>query len=275
MGPRKLLVFDLETVPDTDLAKKLWPDVCADMTPEECVEHIYAHHRAKSSSGSDFPAPPFHKVVAIGCLLADIDMEDGHETYNFRKLGCIGEETDDEQTLLQKFFDFGARQNEHGLLRLVSFNGLGFDNSVLKLRALHHHIPARWFMNHLSSKWDNYHSKNALAYHADLAEMLGSFRSMPKLDEVCTLAGLPGKLDVSGSKVYEMHLRGDMQDIRDYCETDVLNTYLLYLHHQHLGGILPTVTMYDEFTKVRGYLEKERDKRLHLGKFLDAWNTAE
>lgn len=269
MGPRKLLVFDLETVPDTDLAKKLWHHPCAEMTAEECVEHIYAFHREKSPSKSDFPAPAFHKIVAIGCLLADIELEDGYETYHFRKLGCIGEETDDEATLLKKFFDFGAREN----LRLVSFNGLGFDNPVLKLRALHHHIPAKWFMNHLSSKWDNYHSKNALSYHADLAEMFGSFRSMPKLDEVCTLAGLPGKLDVSGSKVYEMHLRGEMQAIRDYCETDVLNTYLLYLHHQHLGGILPTQTMADESAKVRTYLEKEREKRPHLGQFLDAWNA--
>lgn len=269
MGPRKLLVFDLETVPDIDLAKKMWPEQTASLTPEETVEYIYAHHRALSSTGSDFPRPSFHKIVAIGCLLADIEHEDGFETYHFRKLGCIGEETDDEATLLQKFFDFGAREG----LRLVSFNGLGFDVPVLKLRALHHHIPARWFMNHLTSKWDNYHSKNALAYHADLAEMFGSFRAMPKLDEVCTLAGLPGKLDVSGAKVYEMHLRGEMQGIRDYCETDVLNTYLLYLYHQQLGGLLPTEMLQDEFAKVREYCEKERSKRHHLGQFLDAWNA--
>src|SRR4051812_12069708 len=106
MGPRKLLVFDLETVPDTALARNLWPEGCADLSNEDCVEYIYAHHRAKSSSGSDFPAPPFHKIVAIGCLLADIEQDGGTETYHFRKLGCIGDEGDDELTLLQKFFDF-------------------------------------------------------------------------------------------------------------------------------------------------------------------------
>lgn len=270
MAPRKLLVFDLETVPDLNLARKMWPTETDGLDDLQTVEYIYEHHRKASSSGSDFPRPSFHKIVAIGCLLADIEPEDGYETYNFRKVGCIGDETDDEATLLQKFFDFGKREN----LRLVSFNGLGFDVPVLKLRALHHHMPARWFMNHLTNKWDNYHSKNALAYHADLAEMFGSFRAMPKLDEVCTLAGLPGKLDVSGSKVYEMHLRGEMQGIRDYCETDVLNTYLLYLHHQHLGGLLPTEIMHDEFQRVREFLAAERDKRPHLGQFLDAWADA-
>jgi len=102
--------------------------------------------------------------------------------------------------------------------------------------------------------------------------MFGSYRAMPKLDEVCTLAGLPGKLDVSGAKVYEMHLSGNMQGIRDYCETDVLNTYLLYLYHQHLGGILPTEILHDEFEKVRERLATEGPKRPHLTQFLEAWN---
>lgn len=266
MAPRKLLVFDLETVPDVALAHKLWPETAA-LDANATTEHIYKVMREASSTGSDFPRPPFHRIVAIGCLLADIEMHDGFESYHFRKLGCIGEEGDDEANLLQKFFDYGAREN----LRLVSFNGLGFDVPVLKLRALHHHMQAEWFMNHLSNKWDNYHSRNALAWHADLAEMLGTYRGMPKLDEVCTLAGLPGKLDVSGSKVYEMFNAGKMQDIRDYCETDVLNTYLLYLHHQHLGGILHTQAMDDEFDRIRTMLEKDGKTRTHLGAFLKAW----
>jgi len=266
MSPRKLLVFDLETVPDVALARKLWPEVAAhdDLA---VTEHIYAVMRAASATGSDFPRPAFHRIVAIGCLLADIERDDGGETYRFRKLGCIGEADDGEAALLQKFFDFGARED----LRLVSFNGLGFDVPVLKLRALHHHMQARWFMNHLYSKWDNYHTKNAPAYHADLAEMFGTYRGMPKLDEVCTLAGLPGKLDISGAKVYELHMQGQTDAIRHYCETDVLNTYLLYLRHQHLGGILPTELLADEFARVRQHLETEQDQRPHLGDFLRAW----
>lgn len=267
MAPRKLLVFDLETVPDTTFARKLWPEYAA-LDETQMVEKIYEIMRERNGGRSDFPSPPFHKIVAIGCLLADIELEDGgRESYHLKKLGCIGEEGDDEATLLTKFFDFGGREE----LRLVSFNGLGFDSPVLKLRALHHGLQVRWFMNHLTDKWNNYQSKNSYNYHTDLAECFGTFRGMPKLDEVCTLAGLPGKLDVSGAKVYELHQQGKMQEIRDYCETDVLNTYLLYLHHQHLGGILYPEMMADEVTKTREYLTAEGKKRPHLQQFLQAW----
>lgn len=269
MAPRKLLVFDLETVPDTAFARKLWPEH-AELDDEAMGKHIAQYFLDKSGGRSDFHSPPFHKIVAIGCLLADIEQEDnGTESYRLRKLGCIGDEGDDEATLLQKFFDFGAKEQ----LRLVSFNGLGFDIPVLKLRALHHHMPIKWFMNHLVSKWDHYSSKNALNYHTDLAEAFGTFRGLPKLDEICTLAGLPGKLDISGNKVSELYAAGKLGDIRDYCETDVLNTYLLYLHHQRLGGILFPELMADEVTRLHEYMNKEGGTRPHLSQFLKAWQS--
>lgn len=269
MALRKLLVFDLETVPDVQYARALWPEH-AQLTDAALEEHISTYFREKSGGRSDFPSPPFHKIVAIGCLLADIEQEDdGTESYRFRKVGCIGEEGDDEATLLQKFFDFGGRES----LRLVSFNGLGFDIPVLKLRALRHQMSIRWFMNHLTSKWDNYSTKNALNFHTDLAECFGTFRGLPKLDEVCTLAGLPGKLDISGNKVSELFAQGKLQEIRDYCETDVLNTYLLYLHHQRLGGILYPELMADETSRVQEILATEGEVRPHLAQFLKAWQS--
>lgn len=269
MAPRKLLVFDLETVPDVTLARKLWPEHEGLDDAAMCA-HIAQYFMDKSGGRSDFHSPPFHKIVAIGCLLADIELEDnGTESYHLKKLGCIGDEGDDEATLLQKFFDFGAKDN----FRLVSFNGLNFDVPVLKLRALHHRMQIKWFMNHLTNKWDNYSSNKALPFHTDLADVFSSRGASPKLDEVCTLAGLPGKLDIAGNKVCELYMDGKLKEIRDYCETDVLNTYLLYLHHQHLGGVLFPELMADEVTKVRQYLGKESKARPHLSQFLEAWQS--
>ncbi len=50
-----------------------------------------------------------------------------------------------------------------------------------------------------------------------------------RLDEVCVLLGLPGKLGVDGSLVEGMYEEGRIEEIRDDCELDVLNTYLVYL----------------------------------------------
>ena len=60
----------------------------------------------------------------------------------------------------------------------------------------------------------------------------------PLWDEIATLLGLPGKLGMHGSKVWQHYQDGDIAGIRAYCETDVLNTYLVYLRFELLRGRL-------------------------------------
>lgn len=268
MGPRKLLVFDLETVPDVGLARELWPEH-AGLDDAAMVEKILEVMRGQNASGSDFPRPCFHKVVVVGCLLADIEQVDGGESYHLRRLGCIGEEGDDERTLLAEWLEFGARDP----LRLVSFNGRGFDLPVVKLRSLKHQLRAGWLFQR-GDKWSNYSSRYDMVWHIDMADVLADFgaaRGMPKLDEVCTLIGLPGKMDVDGSRVVDMVAAGQLAAVRDYCETDVLNTYLLYLKYQHLSGMLATEALLAEEQHVREFCVKEGKKRGHLAAFLELW----
>ncbi len=272
MGPRKLLVFDLETVPDVALARRLWPET-EGLNDAAVTTLILEKHKLQSSTGSDFPRPSFHKIVAIGCLLADVEVTDGQESYHLRRLGCIGEEADDERKLLEQWLAFGAREP----LRLVSFNGRGFDLPVIKLRALHQGLSAGWLFQR-GDKWSNYTSRYDQIWHIDMADTLSDFgaaRGMPKLDEVCTLAGLPGKLDLDGSRVCDMYMAGQVGAIRDYCETDVLNTYLLYLKYQHLTGILAPEALAQELDAVKTMLQKEGLQKPHLAQFLEAWNGAE
>ncbi|NBX85681.1 MAG: hypothetical protein EBQ80_00320 [Proteobacteria bacterium] len=106
---------------------------------------------------------------------------------------------------------------------------------------------------------------------ADVLADFGAARGMPKLDEVCTLIGLPGKMDVDGSRVVDMVAAGQLAAVRDYCETDVLNTYLLYLKYQHLSGMLATEALLAEEQHVREFCVKEGKKRGHLAAFLELW----
>jgi predicted PolB exonuclease-like 3'-5' exonuclease len=50
------------------------------------------------------------------------------------------------------------------------------------------------------------------------------------------LCGLPGKLGMDGSQVHQAFLDGKLEDIRRYCETDVMNTWLLYCRFQKMRG---------------------------------------
>ncbi|MFX8668472.1 3'-5' exonuclease, partial [Acinetobacter baumannii] len=70
--------------------------------------------------------------------------------------------------------------------------------------------------------------------HTDLMDVLSGFqaRAVAPLDKISQLLNLPGKLGESGAKVWDYFHQGDIERIRHYCETDVLNTYLIYLRYQ-------------------------------------------
>jgi hypothetical protein len=65
-------------------------------------------------------------------------------------------------------------------------------------------------------------------------------------------------------------MEGGIQAIRDYCETDVLNTYLVYLRFEQVRGNLTEAEYVDECQVVRDMLQQE-DKD-HFREFLQAWS---
>src|SRR5256885_1166609 len=69
-----------------------------------------------------------------------------------------------------------------------------------------------------------YHSR-----HLDLMDLMALYqpRNSVPLDDISRLAGFPGKLGVGGAQVWPAYQRGEIKQIRDYCEADTVNTYLL------------------------------------------------
>jgi predicted PolB exonuclease-like 3'-5' exonuclease len=72
-----------------------------------------------------------------------------------------------------------------------------------------------------------------------------------------------------GSEVWEQYLAGNIAGIRDYCETDVLNTYLIYLRFELIRGHLAHAAWESEVARVRVLLAQET--KPHLQAFLAAW----
>ena len=71
--------------------------------------------------------------------------------------------------------------------------------------------------------------------------------------------GLPGKPDgISGADVEKFYLDGAHSRIADYCESDVVNTYRVWLRHELFCGRLSHAEFQAseanlvEFVKVRG-----------------------
>jgi predicted PolB exonuclease-like 3'-5' exonuclease len=102
-------------------------------------------------------------------------------------------------------------------------------------------------------------------------DVLANFnnRAFAKLDEIAVMLGFPGKLGMSGAKVWDTYLEGGIKEIRDYCETDVLNTWLVYLRFEYMRGHLDDKDLQREFALVRSTLSGM--DLPHLNEFLAAW----
>ena len=272
MQHQNLFVFDIETIPDTDSVPNLTGFEDSDVQARR--DELERYHLDITGGKNPFPRQLFHRVVAISFLEAEIERTggiDSGEVYHLRELRSGGEAGFDEKQLLQGFFTYFERLKP----RLVSYNGRGFDLPVLKYRAMAHGISAPWLYN-AGDKWNSYQSRYSSDWHCDLLEVLSDFGASArgKLNEVCSVLGFPGKVGVDGSQVAPMYDEGRIDEIRDYCETDVLNTYLLYLRTMHHRGTVSTESYNLAIADVVSLIESEGTARPHLAEFLDAWGVA-
>ena len=96
-------------------------------------------------------------------------------------------------------------------------------------------------------------------------------RAGAPLHEIALLLGLPGKLGMKGSDVWSAYRSGQIDEIRNYCETDVLNTYLIYLRFEQIRGNLTGVELQQEHDHVQTALREI--ERPHLQEFLKQWQA--
>ncbi len=171
---------------------------------------------------------------------------------------------------MQRFFDGIERYTPD----LVSWNGGGFDLPVLHYRAMKNGIaaPRYWETgdNDRDFRWNNYLGRFHWR-HVDLMDVLAGYqpRGRAGLDQMAVLLGFPGKLGMSGADVWDTYRAGGIADIRNYCETDVLNTWLVYLRFEHMRGNLDDKELEREFALVRSTLSAMNKD--HLDEFLAAW----
>jgi predicted PolB exonuclease-like 3'-5' exonuclease len=254
-----VLVFDIETVPDTALGRRLHD---LDGLPDADVAKAMFTLR-RQDTGSEFLAHPQHRIVAISCVL---------RSREGLKVWSLGDPDSGEEELIRRFFDGLERYTPD----LVSWNGGGFDLPVLQYRALRAGIRAERY-------WETGESDTAFRYnnylsrfhwrHMDLMDILSGFqgRSRAPLAEVAALLGLPGKLGFSGAQVWDAWQAGQIVRIRQYCETDVLNTYLIYLRFELMRGRFTAQLYAEEVARVKTLLAAASEP--HFGEFLRAWEA--
>ena len=254
-----VLVFDIETIPDVESGKRLYN--LDSLSDKEAAEVMFTRRRQETDGSSDFIRHHLQKIVAISVVLA---------TSNKLAVWTLGDVDASETEILQRFFEGIDKYTP----TIVSWNGSGFDLPVIHYRSLLNGVqaPRYWETgkDDQGFRWNNYLSRFH-ERHTDLMDVLAGYqyRSVAPLTEIASMLGFPGKMGMSGDKVWDTYLEGDIASIRNYCESDVLNTYLVYLRYELIRGNYTQTTYEKECERVRDMLRKE-DKP-HLLEFLSAW----
>ena len=212
--PSDIMVWDLETIPD--IAGFARANNLVDKSPNEI----------RSAMGDEFPKLIYHSIICIGALVAT-RTSNGWEV---QAVGALHVGQRPEKELIESFVNKIAQLSP----QLVTYNGGGFDLPVLRYRAMLHNVFAPGMHNR--AYFHRYTDDNV-----DLCDLLSSFSygAKVKLDELSRIMGLPGKPDgIDGSQVEAYFNAGRIQDIADYCKSDVINTYRLWLRHELFRGRL-------------------------------------
>jgi len=253
-----IIVFDIETVPDVEAGRRLYQ---LEGLSDKKVADVMFHKRRQQTGDSDFLRLHLHRIVAISLVMWSRDKF---------QIWTLGDVDAPEEEIIKRFYDGLDRYTP----TLVSWNGGGFDLPVLHYRSLVHGVqaPRYWETggDDNSFRWNNYLSRYHQR-HTDLMDVLAAYqpRANAPLDEVATILGFPGKMGMSGAKVWDSFLEGSIGEIRDYCETDVLNTYLVFLRFELVRGHLTPDEYKQRCDQVREHLKGSG--KAHLLEFEKAW----
>lgn len=208
-GMTPILVLDIETVPDGDLARQVAGD--PDLEEGEALVRVGAVRAGEE--GAFVRKPMYHRVAVIGVAAVEADGA-------VRSLAALAQASEREN--LAAFWTGYHRYVGEGA-RVVTWNGRSFDLPVLVQRALHHGVSTRAW-------WASDRGRYRHRHHLDLMDVMCDYRASAPVSqhEAAVLMGLPGKLGVEGADVRSLWEAGRVQEVAAYCACDVATLALLY-----------------------------------------------
>lgn len=241
---RSYLVLDIETILDAGLPL------------------------AEPSESEGLPAPPHHEIVCIGVLWFGQD-------FSVKRIGIIGDDKDEPGVLA----DFARFLDRHKPT-LVTFNGRGFDLPVIAARSMKHGLPLNYYYRDRDVRY-----RFSTEGHLDLLDFLSDFGASKRsrLDVWAKLTGMPGKVGVDGKDVGPLVHAGRVQEVKDYCLCDVVQTAGVLLRTQLVRGELTQDSYRTAMaglmracladSRVHPVVKAWNEEQLLLGSTLDAIST--
>jgi hypothetical protein len=255
----KYLVFDIESVPDGDLIKKVrYPK--DEITNDEAIVR-YKEELLKTSDGvSDFIPVTFQYPVSL--VIAKVG-----DDFSLKEIVSLDDPEFRAHEITKKFW-FGV-ETLYKNASLVTFNGRGFDVPLMELMAYRYGFSAK---RHFTDKFGSRFRHGTK--HIDLQEFLSNYSAIRMnggLNLLAKVLGKPGKMETKGSEVHDLFQQGKRQQINDYCTHDVLDTYFVFLRTRVLLGELELEKEQELVKAAKAYLEEHADVREAFKTYLNNW----
>ena len=272
----RVWAFDCEWIPDP-LSGRLLYEVPASVTsPREIMEVMWERGGATEDDPTPFLKTVLCRIVSIA-VLERRARSDGKVVLNLLSLPRHPEDSEQarERNLIETFL---TALGDHKP-QLVGFNSVDADLRILVQRGVAVGVTAPRFCARPDKPWEgiDYFARYS-DWHVDLRQILGGFgRAVPSLNEIATVSGIPGKIEVEGNQVAKLWLDGRLKEIIDYNEFDAITTYLVWLRLAHFAGHFSGEQYAEEQQRVRELLlvESKTPERAHLARYLSEWQRLE
>jgi 3'-5' exonuclease len=255
------LVFDVEAVGDGELISRVrYP--AEKLAPAEAI----ARYRADlmEQTGRDVLPPTWVLPAAVAVAKVAPD-------YRLLDLLVLDPPEFRPWEITRRFWQGWQHYRQP---TFVTFNGRGYDLPVLELAAFRYGLSApAWFNTEAKSYEQSRNRYNSFA-HLDLMDLFSNFgacRVSGGLNLVANLIGKPGKTGIDGSQIQDMHDRGELSAINDYCRCDVLDTYFVFLRSRVLLGKLTLEDEQQIVGETRHWLEEQSGGSLAYAHYLEHW----
>ena len=258
----KYLIFDVETVGDGDLIRRVkYPD--DDLAPQEAVERFQTE--LLENTGRDVLPPTFTLPVsvAIAKVTADFQLQD---------LTVLDPPHFRPEEIVRRFWQ---GWNHYQRPCFVTFNGRGYDLPVMEFAAFRYGIALPAWFNVESRSFEQARNRYNIDQHIDLCDLFANFgavRLNGGLNLIANLIDKPGKCGVDGSQVQGMYNDGQLDEINDYCRCDVLDTYFVFLRSRVLIGRLSLDDERELIQLTRTMLNEQADEHPAYRHYLDFWD---
>lgn len=248
----RVVVFDIETVPDLLAGRALLGEAADGMTDAALRAALGTRYaRDGQDPATAFLKPPLHAMACLALLVAERD--GAEEPWRVRRMASR-QTGDTPEAEILALFERTLAQRPAPML--AGFNTSGFDLPVLRYRA----IATGVAMPSLNGGNGRDYGYRYGRDHIDLADRLSGFRASPtpSLAEACALLGLTAKAGMHGAEVEPAMAEGRGAEVAEYCETDVAATWLLLLRYWQATGAMPQDAARHSFTAFAAYLEEHR-----------------